>query len=174
MLFNFAQLVKTDGTRRPSVWQFQMRRGGKFRSGADPPLEVVSGPHYWWAIPVQMDMLEAQSRDTSVWLVWPNKSKCNCLWPLIWGKTNTAAVHGEWPVLPPVLPTLPHISARKTASVPGKKTLTHRVFVMKINLCNGQPSRLRLQWTFPRKQPPSLRVRESNSILFTDANYVIM
>ena len=35
-----------------SVWKFRMRRGGKFWSGTDSPLEVVSGPHYWWAVPV--------------------------------------------------------------------------------------------------------------------------
>ena len=32
-----------------------------------------------------------------------------------------------------------------------QKTLTHRVFVMKINHRDCQPSRLRLQWTFPQK-----------------------
>ena len=45
---------------------FQMRSGVKFRSGADPPLEVVSGLHYWWAAPVWTDNLEAQSGGVSV------------------------------------------------------------------------------------------------------------
>ena len=53
-----------------SVWKFQMWRGGKFRSGADPFLEIVSGPHYWWAVPVWTDIPEAQSGCVSVWLVW--------------------------------------------------------------------------------------------------------
>ena len=35
-------------------------------------------------------------------------------------KKNTAAVHGEVFVLPPVLPTLPHISGQKTAFVADK------------------------------------------------------
>ena len=34
---------------------------------------------------------------------------------------------------------------------PAKKTLTHRVFMMKKNLCDGQASWPRLQWTLPRK-----------------------
>ena len=58
---------------------------------------------------------------------------------------------GEASLLPPVLPTLRHISARKTASVTGKKTLTHQVVVMIINHRDRQPSGPRLQGTFPQK-----------------------
>ena len=32
----------------------------KFRSGADPPLEVVSGARYWWTGPVWTDNLAAR------------------------------------------------------------------------------------------------------------------
>ena len=52
-----------------SVWKLQLRRGVKFRSAADPPLEVVSGPHYWWTAPVWTDKPEARSGGVSVWLV---------------------------------------------------------------------------------------------------------
>ena len=80
---------------------------------------------------------------------------------------------GEVSVLPPVLPTLPHISARKTASVTGKNFNSQSV-------CDEnkspRPSAL-LDRDFrelsPRKQPPSPLVRESDSIQFTDGDYVI-
>ena len=51
---------------------------------------------------------------------------------------------------PPARP-LRHVSARKTGVCHREKTLTHRVFVMTINHCDGQPSRPRLQGTLPRK-----------------------
>ena len=45
-----------------SVLKFQMWRGVKFCSGADSPLDVVSGPHYWWTAPVWTDNPEVRSR----------------------------------------------------------------------------------------------------------------
>ena len=73
-------------------------------------------------------------------------------------RKNTLAVPGEASVLPSVLPppALPPaywlfvtFLPKKTASVTGKKT--HRVFVIKINHHNRQPSGPRLQWTSPQK-----------------------
>ena len=48
-----------------------------------------------------------------------------------------------------ICPPARHISAQKTVSVTVEKTLTHWVFVMKINHCDSQPSWPRLQWTLP-------------------------
>ena len=68
-LFPTAVCMRGSCTNSPpsSVWKFQMWRGGKFCSSADPPLEVVSGSHYWRAIPVSMDNPEAWSEGVSVW-----------------------------------------------------------------------------------------------------------
>ena len=55
-----------------------------------------------------------------------------------------------------------------------KKTLTHQVFVMKINHRNHQASGPRLQGPLPGKHPLSRWVRESDSFQFTDGVYVIM
>ena len=46
--------------------------------------------------------------------------------------------------------------------------------MMKKNLCNSQPSGRDFSELSLRKQPPSLGVTESDSDLFTDADYVIM
>ena len=67
-----------------------------------------------------------------------------------------------------VLPTLRHISARKIASVPGKNF----TFVSFHYHCDGHPSTLRLLWSF--SQNTALRMRKSNSIQFTDTDYVAM
>ena len=123
-----------------SVWKFQTRRGVKPLSAADLLLEVVTGPYYWWTEPVWMDKLGARSGDVSVvqtdnWLnlikrnfpqssiTGPNNS--NVLTVTVFGnlyeEKNTADISGEAPVLPPVLLTICHISAWKTASVTSKK-----------------------------------------------------
>lgn len=47
-------------------------------------------------------------------------------------------------------------------------------YCLEKNHRNGQPSWPRLQQTFPRKQHPSPQVKESDSVLFTDGDYVIM
>ena len=44
---------------------------------------------------------------------------------------------------------------------------------MKIKYRDGQPFRPRLQWTFPQKTA-SVPASESDSILFTDGDYVII
>ena len=49
-----------------SVWKFQMQRVLKFGSGADPPLEVVSGPYYWRTKPVWTDKPVAWSGGVSI------------------------------------------------------------------------------------------------------------
>ena len=49
-----------------------------------------------------------------------------------------------------------------------QKTLTHQVFVMKINHHDSQPSGLRLQLTFPRK------TASVPAVQFTDGDHVIM
>ena len=103
---------------------------------------------------------------------WPNNSTVvtvTVFGNLYEGK-NTAAVHGEVSVLLPVLPTLRHIPAPPQKRVcHQQKTSTHRV-----SPSDGQPSRPRLQWTFPPKQPPSPRVTESDSVQFSDGGYIIM
>ena len=53
---------------------------------ADPPLGVVSGPHYWWTTPVWMDKPEARSGGVSVWL----------------GVTGCAQAHPDWQIAHPV------------------------------------------------------------------------
>ena len=60
----------------------------------------------------------------------------------LYEEKNTTALHGEASVLLSVLPTLRHISVRKQRLF---LTLTHQVFVMKINHHDGQPSRPRRQ-----------------------------
>ena len=46
----------TPNPTRASQWEsLGRRRGLKFRSSADPPLEVVPGPYYWRTEPVWMD-----------------------------------------------------------------------------------------------------------------------
>ena len=131
-----------------SVWKFQMRPGVIFRSSADPPLEVVSGLYYWWTEPVWMDKSAVQNVDVSVWqsdnctgpslnlikrnfpqsnVTCPNNSNVVTVFNFVslYEEKNTTAVGGEasilLSVLPIVLPTHRHISARKTASVIGKK-----------------------------------------------------
>ena len=54
-----------------------------------------------------------------------------------------------------------------------QKSLTHGVFVMKINHCDSQPSRPRPKWTFPWKMA-SIPMSESDSVQFTDGDNVIM
>ena len=76
-------------------------------------------------------------------------------------------------VLQPVLPTLRHISARKTASVTAKNFNSPSVLKKK-NTAKVSPPDQDFSKLSPRKQPPYLRVRESNSVLFTDGDYVIM
>ena len=82
---------------------------------------------------------------------------------------------GSWrSVCPPVsLPDCPTDSSShfcpKNSVDHRQKTLTHRVFVMKIN----QPSRPRLWWTFPQISA-SVLTSESDSIQFTDDDHVIM
>ena len=96
-------------------------------------------------------------------LTWPNKSNVVTVFDSFYEGKNTTAVRGEASVLPPVLPTLCHTSARKIASVTGKNFNSQSVCVEKKNGHDGQPSRLRLQWTFPRKTssgPASDRVRQ--------------
>ena len=81
-------------------------------------------------------------------ITWPNKR--NVVIVTVFGNLYEENNKRE-SVLPHVLPTLRHISGQKTASDNSNKTLTHQVFVMKINHCDRQPSRLRIQWTFPQK-----------------------
>ena len=91
-------------------------------------------------------------------VTWPNKSNVVTLsLATSMRKKNTTAVCREpfvlLSVLPLVLPTLRHISARKTPSVTGKKNFN----------CPSVPSGPRLQWTFPQKTaslPVSDRVRQ--------------
>ena len=45
----------------------------------------------------------------------------------------------------------PHFCLINSVCHQPKNLLTHQVFIMKKNLCDGQPSRPRLQWTLPRK-----------------------
>ena len=72
------------------------------------------------------------------------------------------------PLLPPVLPTLGHISARKTASVTGKNLkLTQVVVLIEITAMISRPERDFSELS-PRKQPLSPQVTESRSDLFTD------
>ena len=75
-------------------------------------------------------------------------------------------VRGEASVLLTVRPTKNSVCHRQ-------ELLSHRMFVMKTNHCSGQPSKPRLQWTFPGKQPPSLRVSQTASSLLM-VIYVIM
>ena len=53
-------------------------------------------------------------------VTWPNKSNIVTVVGNFYEEKNTAVVGGAASVLLPVLPTLRHISARKTASVTGK------------------------------------------------------
>ena len=80
-----------------------------------------------------------------------------------------------------VLPTLHHISAWKTASVPGKDFDSPNFCLLLLLCCSSlswkkipvtlSPSRPRLKWTSPpREQHPSQWVR----VLFTDGDYGIM
>ena len=71
-------------------------------------------------------------------------------------------------VRPPVHPTDP-----KNSVCHNQKTLTHQVFVMKINHCDHHPSQPRLQGTFPEKMA-SILASESDSVQLTDRDYVIM
>ena len=58
------------------------------------------------------------------------------------------------------------------ASILQKTTLTHHVFLMKINHSDHQPSRPRLQWTFPLKTA-SVFASVSDSFQFTGDDSVI-
>ena len=60
------------------------------------------------------------------------------------------------------------LSARKTAFVTSKKRIN------KINYCDLHPPDRDFRELSPRKRPPSLWVRESDSSLFTDSDCVIM
>ena len=81
----------------------------------------------------------------------------------MWGK-NTTVVCVEVSVLlfvlPPILPTLRHISAWKAASVTGKKT--HQVFVLEKNHFDGQP--LETSVNFP---PENTSSQEAKPVIFT-------
>ena len=92
----------------------------------------------------------------------------------LYEEKNTSAVGGAESVLPPVLPTLRHISARKTASVTIKNLeLTQVVVLIEITVMVSPPNRDFSELS-PRKQPLSSQVTESRSDLFTDGDYVIM
>ena len=80
----------------------------------------------------------------------PNKS--NTVTVTVFSNLYEKSCRYTWrSVCPPVCPTdsLSHFYP-KNSVCHRQKTLTHRVFVMKINHGDGQHSRLRLQWTFPR------------------------
>ena len=110
------------------MWISQRRQGVKFPSGADAPLEVVSGLYYWRTEPVWPDMPASCIRGVSIgWSVnymgpslnliqrnvpqsnvtWPNKS--NVVTVTVFGNVYeekyTADIRGVASVLPPVLPT---------------------------------------------------------------------
>ena len=68
----------------------------KFHSGADPPLETVSGPYYWWTEPVWTDKPAAWSGGVSIiqfdnWLklIKRNFAQSNITWP---NKSNVVTV----------------------------------------------------------------------------------
>ena len=128
-----------------SVWNFEVWRGVKFHSGADLPLEVVPGLYYWWIEPVWMDKLAAQSGGVSIIqidnytgplfnLIQRNVPQSKVTWPNNNNVVNVT-VFGNYiylyavrieasvllSVLLPVLPSLLHISDRKTVSVTSKK-----------------------------------------------------
>ena len=160
-----------------------MWRGVKFLSGADPPLEVVSGPYYWQIEPVWMDKPAAQSRGVSVvqtdnWLnlikthvpesnvTWPNNS--NVVSVTVFGnlyEKNTTDISGEASVLQPVLPTIHHISAWKTVPVTGKKLQLTECLWWKLMTAMVSPSDQSFSELSPRKQLPSPRVSQTASAI---------
>ena len=106
-------------------------------------------------------------------LTWPNKS--NTVTVTIFGslykKKNAADIGIRPPVYSPTCPT-----DSSSHFCPKKQHLslaTHRVFIMKINHCHGQPSGPRRQWTFPQKVasiPMSERVRLTGGMLGNTLN----
>ena len=95
-------------------------------SSADPPLEVVSGPYYWRTKPAWMDKLALRNEG-----VYVEKHSSSCL-----------SSCQSYQLFITFLPKKQRLSLAKNFN---------STFVLKINHRDGQPSRPRLQWTFPRK-----------------------
>ena len=65
-----------------SVWISRRQQEVKFHSGADSPLEVVSGPYYWWTEPVWMDKPALRIEGVSIgWSVTTHFLPINSLHP---------------------------------------------------------------------------------------------
>ena len=72
----------------------------------------------------------------------------------------------------PVLSIKPK-GQKKNTWIKTQKPLTHRVFVLKNITTTVSPPDRDFSELSSRKQPPSPQVTESNSVLFTDGDYLI-
>ena len=139
---------------------FLSSTSSEFRSSNLRIVELSSAMRLWF-------LLRSWNKQTKTERLWEFKETCNDLKGnfQIFNHANpnpsqkTSRFHDilqlslyvEKHLFLSVLPTLHHISAWKNSVCHWQKTLTHRVFVMKINLSDSQTTGPKLQWALPRK-----------------------
>ena len=164
-----------------SVWISWRRRGVKFCSSADPLLEVVWEAHYRWTEPVWTDQLASRIKGVSIVQsdndTGPSIDESNVITVTVFGNLYEEKKSHSctwWSVRPPVCPknSSSHFCP-KNSVCHQQKTLTHWVFVMKINHRDRQPSGPRHQWTFPRKTA-FVSTSESDSFQFKKRTYLFI
>ena len=140
-----------------------MRQGEAFCCAYDVPPEVVSVAQHWCTSPVWMEKPAARSGSIKRNVPQSNvtgPNNINVVTGNVFGNSgkNTALIRGEVSVTLSVLLTLAHISAPKTASVPSKKTLTHK--------CLSPSTIVMLYWQSWKQSPLQSALPTETSVNF--------